>query len=210
MNPYKIVEEFENAVAEYCGSKYAIAVNSCTNALLLVLSLHRHVMGWDKEYIEIPKRTYVGVAYSVINAGYTCCFRDEQWEGEYGLEPFNIYDAARRFHKDMYHGGYQCLSFHWSKHLPIGRGGMILTDDEESAIALRKMRFDGRTEGIPPAVDMFVFPGYHCYMIPEDAARGLMLLASHKDSEDLPWDDYPDLSKHPIFKGGSYANHIRC
>lgn len=208
MNPYDTVREFEKRMAEFCGSAYAVACDSCTGALLLVLALHKHVYGWPGP-INIPKRTYVGVGYSVINAGYTCTFRDEMWKGEYCLEPYNIWDAARRLHKDMYHGGFQCLSFHWSKNLPIGRGGMILTNDEEAAIALRKMRFDGRSEGVPPKVDMFVFPGYHCYMIPEDAARGLMLLSSYTYKPDIPWDDYADLSIHPIFQGGSYADHIR-
>ena len=34
-NPYKIVKMFEEEVAHYTGSKYAVAVDSCTNALFL-------------------------------------------------------------------------------------------------------------------------------------------------------------------------------
>jgi len=34
-NPYKVVKMFEETVADYCGSKYAVAVTSCTEALFL-------------------------------------------------------------------------------------------------------------------------------------------------------------------------------
>ena len=35
-NPYKIVRMFEEEIAEYTGSPYAVSVDSCTNALFLV------------------------------------------------------------------------------------------------------------------------------------------------------------------------------
>jgi hypothetical protein len=67
------------------------------------------------------------------------------------------------------------------------------------------MRFDGRTAGVPPGQDKFTLPSIHAYMLPEEAARGLMLMASMPDyNEDLPWDGYPDLSQHAIFQEGSY------
>lgn len=37
VNPYKIVSDFEQAIAEYAGSKYAVAVESCTAAIFLSL-----------------------------------------------------------------------------------------------------------------------------------------------------------------------------
>ena len=39
MSPYDTVDELEKKVAAYAGSKYAIAVDSCTNALLLSVKL---------------------------------------------------------------------------------------------------------------------------------------------------------------------------
>ena len=36
-NPYKIVKMFEEEVARYTGAKYAVSVDSCTNALFLCL-----------------------------------------------------------------------------------------------------------------------------------------------------------------------------
>ena len=34
-DPWDIVEAFEDKVAKYAGSKYAVATDSCTNSLLL-------------------------------------------------------------------------------------------------------------------------------------------------------------------------------
>ena len=34
-NPYTIVDEFERTIANIAGSKYAIAVDSCSNAIFL-------------------------------------------------------------------------------------------------------------------------------------------------------------------------------
>jgi dTDP-4-amino-4,6-dideoxygalactose transaminase len=100
-------------------------------------------------------------------------------------------------------GYYVCLSFHYAKHLPIGRGGMILLDDKDTADTLRRMRYDGRREGVKPTDDTFDVPGYHCLMHPDDAARGLALMNSMPDhNEDLPNDDYADLSQFPMFTEG--------
>jgi hypothetical protein len=88
--------------------------------------------------------------------------------------------------------------------LKIGRAGFILTDDIEAVKILKIMRFDGRKEGVPPLKDNFIYPGYHCYLLPEEASRGLMLMASMPDeNKDIPPDGYADLSKFPIFTEGA-------
>ena len=198
-NPYDSVAALEERVAEYGGSKYAVAVDSCTNALLIALRYSRFV-GCDP-IVELPKKTYVGVAYAVINAGLKIKFVDSDWVGAYHIKGTNVWDSARRFTRGMYvKGSLYCLSGHWGKHLKIGRGGFILTDDKEAARILRIMRFDGRTAGVPPVKDDFVYPGIHAYMLPEEASRGLMLMNYMPDvNPDLAWDDYADLSKYPIF-----------
>jgi dTDP-4-amino-4,6-dideoxygalactose transaminase len=202
MQPYDIVAALEKRVAEYAGSEYAVAVDSCTNALLLSLTLDQYHNGF--KVVELPCRTYVGVAYAVRNAGFGIAFRDYMWEGAYRIGNTSVVDSARRFRRGMYEPGtLYCLSAHWGKHLKIGRGGFILTDNENAANTLRLMRFDGRTAGVPPRDDNFTTPGFHCYMLPEEAARGLMLMNyMPADNIDLPWDDYADLSKYPIFTGG--------
>jgi len=199
---YDIVAAFEKRVAEYAGAKYGVAVNSCTNAIMLS-AVYRRITGLDdSDVIILPKKTYVGVVYSILNAGYKVDFIDHEWIGAYSTNNA-IADSARRFRKDMYvKGSLYCLSFHETKHLSIGDGGMILTDDKEAYDALRQMRFDGRTPGLSVFDDDFTLPGYHCHMKPDVATRGLMLMAGMKDyNEDLPG-DYPDLSQHKIFTEG--------
>ena len=52
-NPYKIVQMFEEEVAEYTGAPFAVAVDSCTNALFLSCKY------LDVKEVTIPKRTYL-------------------------------------------------------------------------------------------------------------------------------------------------------
>jgi dTDP-4-amino-4,6-dideoxygalactose transaminase len=204
-NPYKVVEMFEEAIADYCGSKYAVAVESCTAAIFLSL-MYKQSIGLSytagSNQIKIPKRTYPSIPCSIIHAGYKVLFSDDWWSGEYELAPLNIWDSALRFKKSMYHGGLQCLSFHIKKLLPIGRGGMILTDDEDAYKWLKKARFDGR-EPVPLQEDNFTMLGWNMYMQPADAARGLQLLQALGDRElpdlEVEKQGYPDLSKFKIY-----------
>lgn len=218
-NPYQIGRDFEAALSEYTGAPFVVTTTSCTMALLIALKWYLQDMrafsmnpeaksraGPDGEalrpVIEIPKRTYIGVPMSILNAGAKVSFRDEQWSGEYRLDPSPIWDSARRFTSGMYRPGMmQCVSFHWSKILGLGQGGAILHDSSAADAYLRRARFDGRTEGVPPKDDEPDFVGYHAYMMPRDAAEGLSRLAVlSRENADIPWDDYPDLSQMEIFK----------
>jgi dTDP-4-amino-4,6-dideoxygalactose transaminase len=212
IDTYRAVRDFEQALCDYTGSRYAVTVTSCTAALLLACAWHvKHKArpmaseGWPAhpvDTIEIPKRTYVGVGMSICHAGARVAFRDEQWVGGYQLKPYPVWDYARRFTSRMYRAGeFHCVSFHWAKILGISQGGAILHDDALADAWLRRARFDGRTEGVPPSQDTFAELGYHFYMAPETAAHGLMRLANLPETNaDLPWDAYPDLSVMACFK----------
>ena len=153
--------------------------------------------------INIPKRTYVSVPMSIIHAGGWPTFRDEEWIGEYRLRPLPVWDSARLFTSGMYNKMriFQCVSFHASKTLGDTQGGAILHDDPEADAWLRRMRFDGRTEGVAPRDDDFREVGYHCYISADVAARLLLKMNSlPRHNEPLPNDDYPDLSELSIFK----------
>lgn len=201
-NPYNVVIEFEEAVAKYCGSKYAVAVESCTSALFLSL-MYVKLPSLYYTPVNIPSRTYPGVACSIIHAGFKPYFEDIDWQGEYQLGNLNIWDAALRFKKGMYHGGFQCLSFHIKKLIPIGRGGMILTNNFEAVKWLRKARFDGRNP-VPLQEDNFTMLGWNMYMQPDQAARGLQLLQALGDRElpdlEVEKQGYPDLSKFKVYQ----------
>lgn len=190
-NPFYVVQQFEDDLCTYTGAPYCVTTTSCTMALLLACYYHR------VSEVEIPRRTYVGVAQSIINAGGTVKFRDENWTGLYQLSPYPIWDSARWISGNMYagmSGQMVCLSFHWAKQLSIQQGGAILLDDLEAANMLRRMRFDGRTEGVHPQNDVFV-RGWHAYLAPELAALGIMKLRLLPERNmALPNDPYPDLS----------------
>lgn len=202
-SPHFVTRQFEAALCEYTGAKYAVAVSSCTMALLLAVKWHsRDPRGHESSRISIPRHTYVSVPQSIIHGGFWPSFRDEDWSGCYQLKPFAIWDCARSFTSGMYvPGQFQCVSFHASKILGDTQGGAILHDNHEADKWFRKARFDGRTEGVEPKNDQINMIGYHCYMSPDVAARllwKLWVLPKHND--DLPNSDYPDLSTFEVFK----------
>lgn len=198
--PHQVTKEFEAALCDYTGARFAVTTNSCTSAILLACAWYRKV--YPTGYVSMPKRSYVGVPASIKHAGFEVTFRDEEWSGEYQLSPLPVWDSARRTTSDMYrHGQMQCLSLHWAKILGLQQGGVILHDNPTADEWLRRARFDGRTEGVDPAEDSIDFCGWHCYLSPEIAALGLMklsLLPMH--NEDLKNSNYPDLSLMKAFK----------
>mgnify|MGYP001598577679 CR=1 FL=1 len=196
-NAFGVVEEFERRVAQFSGARHAVAVDCCTNAIFLSLQYRKHQAGGRAAHLILPARTYASVPMACVHAGYSISFRDCAWSGTYEIEPVGIVDSAKRLSLSMYSGGLHCLSFHVKKPLPIGRGGMILTDDERAAKWLRMARYDGR-EGKPYPQERITMMGWHCYMTPEQAARGLLLLDLYAERP-IEDEDYPDLREMPVF-----------
>jgi hypothetical protein len=178
-----VVDLFEKKIAEYAGSKYAVSVDNCTDGLFLCLKYLKA----DKPVI-IPSKTWISVPCTIIQAGCKIQFEDREWSGAYQLKPYPIYDGAVRMKRGMYKSNtFHCLSFHIRKHLPIGKGGMILTDDKEAYDWLRTVRYEGRTMG-PDGVNYLLYKddpinsmGWNMYMTPEQAARGLELFENLGD-----------------------------
>ncbi len=204
---YRVVDDFELELSHWTGAPFAVAVDSCTNALLLALVYERTV-GFPRHHpakpwpyngvVRLPRRTYVGVLQAARNAGFQVEWTDAPWHGSYRLAPTRIVDSARHLAPGMYEPGtLTCLSFHAAKQLPLGRGGAVLTDDAEAAGWLRAARMDGRPPGAPVAET--VFPGFHVPMPPPVAALGLWVLSRWVDSgftpPTLPDEEYPDLSR---------------
>jgi dTDP-4-amino-4,6-dideoxygalactose transaminase len=197
-NPFEVVKWFEEEIAHYTGAPYAIATNSCTNAIFLSCKYHNIK---DKE-ITIPKRTYLSVPQSIIQSGGKVKFEDINWQGIYQLHPFPIYDSAKRLTSNMYiAGSLMCLSFHFKKPLKIGKGGMILTDNEDVVNSIKKMRYEGRTENVGYHDDCINDMGWNMYMTPEQAARGLVLLSDYPKHADDQIENppYRDLTEFKIF-----------
>ena len=94
------------------------------------------------------------------------------------------------------------ISFQYQKHLSLGRGGVILTDNEEAAIQMKKMSYDGRLPNIPWRDQNIDTIGYHYYMTPETAQLGLDKLPDAIKTTPRQWvvTDWPDLTQMNIFK----------
>jgi len=80
------VEEFEEAFAEFIGTKYAIAVNSGTAALHIALLAHG--VGEGDEVITSPF-TFISTANSVLFNGAKPIFADIE-EGSFNIDPDSI------------------------------------------------------------------------------------------------------------------------
>lgn len=196
-DPRDVVGIFERKVAEFAGSKYAVSVDCCTHGVFLALKC----VG-AKGIIEIPKHTYQSIPMYINHAGCYPSFRHEEWSGMYQLKPYPVWDAATRWRRGMYQGGLHVVSFQIKKRIPIGRGGMILTDNKEHYDWLIQARYDGRDMEVSQWDDDADICGWHFYMTPEDAARGIILMDQVPD--DNPdcggWENYSDLSKKKLWK----------
>ena len=193
---FEPVKKFEDQVASFFGSPYAVAVDCCTHALELCLRMN------DIKYYTVPKRTYISVPFLANKLGISFDWRDEDWKEYYYLGGTNIIDAAVLWEKNSYiKGTFMCISFQFQKHLNIGKGGMILTDDKGYYNSLKKMSYDGRLRNIPWRSQNIESLGYHYYMPPESAAKGTELFNKKKDLPPKKWtyEDYPDLSNMTIF-----------
>ena len=153
--------------------------------------------------ITIPNRTYVSVPCTIINAGCQVKFEDKEWSGVYQLSPYPVYDSATRMSKGMYvKDSYYCLSFHRRKQIPIGKGGMILTNDKKAYDWFKVARYEGRHIDRLYKDDTFDMIGWNMYRPPEQAAEGLELLDGILDyNKDLETSGiHKDLSQFPIYE----------
>jgi|TARA_R110000803_G_scaffold111965_2_gene180407 dTDP-4-amino-4,6-dideoxygalactose transaminase len=207
---YKVTEEFEERLADYTGSRFAVTVDNMSNGLFLSLYYEHIVKNRTEDVITIPNRTYPSVPCEIIHAGLKVKFRKVKGKtikGAYQLDGSNVWDSALTFTADMYKPNtHMCVSFTGPyKHFKLSKGGAILTDDVDAYRWFKRARYSGRRE-LSYFEDNFDMLGWNFYMMPELAARGLLLMGQfynrdgskvvNKDLE-LP---YPDLSKFEIYK----------
>jgi dTDP-4-amino-4,6-dideoxygalactose transaminase len=202
---YKITEDFEAELCKYTGAPYAIAVDNGSNAIFLCL-MYTGIKGMR---IVIPSRTYPSIPCEIIHAGGKVDFFNTNGttlRGSYYLEPTYVVDSALRFTFNMYKPkDLTCLSFTGPyKHLKLGKGGAILTDNAQAYRWFKRMRFSGRRE-CSYHEDYLDMLGWNFYMMPEIAARGLLLMKQFYDINGNPKHNadielpYPDLSKFPVY-----------
>lgn len=196
---FEIISKFEKEVADFFGSPYAVAVDSCTHGIELCLRYTKETK------ITVPKRTYLSVPFLAEKMGLEREWRDEDWQDYYVLNygSKKIIDAAVLWRKDSYiPNTFMSISFQYQKHLSLGRGGIILLDNKDDFVALKKMSYDGRLPNIPWREQNIDTVGFHYYMTPETAELGLKKLQEAINTTPRKWvvNDWPDLTKMEIFK----------
>jgi dTDP-4-amino-4,6-dideoxygalactose transaminase len=203
---YNITKDFEQSLCDYTGAPYAVTIDNQSNALFLAL-MYENIKG---QTIKIPSRTYPSVPCEIIHAGSRVEFEEVQGltlKGAYQLQPTKVWDSALRFTTGMYiTNTHMCLSFTGPyKHLKLGKGGAILTDNYDAYRWFKRARFSGRNE-CSYHEDDFNMLGWNFYMMPELATRGMLLMnqfynidGSKKHNQDLEL-PYPDLSKFDVYK----------
>jgi dTDP-4-amino-4,6-dideoxygalactose transaminase len=193
---FEIIDEFESKIADFFGSPFAIAVDSCTHGIELAI---RYT---NTKKIYCPKRTYLSVPFLSQKLNIDLEWKDDNWVDYYYLTD-DIIDAAVLWKPNSYiPKTFMGVSFQYQKHLSLGRGGVLLLDDEMAAKQIKKMSYDGRLPNIPwreQNIDTF---GYHYYMTPETAKLGLEKFDSAVKTEPRKWtvNDWPDLTTMEIFK----------
>jgi len=208
---HKITEDFEKSLCDYTGAPYAIALDNMSNALFLALYYENYVVGRiETDTITIPSKTYPSVPCEIIHAGLKVNFEKVEGntiKGAYQLKGSNVWDSALRFTADMYiPKSHMCLSFTGPyKTLKLSKGGAIITDDYQAMLWFKRARYSGRRE-CSYHDDNFDMLGWNFYMMPELAARGLLMMSqfydlngNKKQIDDLEL-PYPDLSKFEIYK----------
>ena len=207
---YKITEDFEKSLSDYTGAKYVITLDNMSNGLFLSLYYENKIKKNTEEVITIPSRTYPSVPCEIIHAGLKVEFEQvtgKTIKGPYQLRGSNVWDSALRFTADMYvPNTHMCISFTGPyKHFKLSKGGAILTDDYDAHLWFKRARYSGRRE-ISYHDDHFDMLGWNFYMMPELAARGMLLMnqfynldgtKKHNQDLELP---YPDLSKYEIYR----------
>ena len=207
---YRITEEFEEKLSDYTGAPYVVTLDNMSNGIFLALYYENYVKkSIENGIITIPSRTYPSVPCEIIHAGLKVNFEEVKGKtikGIYQLKGSNVWDSALRFTSDMYiPNQHICISFTGPyKHFKLSKGGAILTDSLEAYLWFKRARYSGRRE-CSYHDDNFDMLGWNFYMMPELAARGVLLMnqfynldGSKKQNPDLEL-PYPDLSKFKIY-----------
>lgn len=193
---FNTVVEFEKKIAEFFGSPFAVAVDSCTHGIELCLRYN------NVKSINVPKQTYISIPFLAKKLNLGLEWRTQNWKDFYYIS-YSVIDAAVLWRPNSYiPKTFMSISFQYQKHLSLGRGGMILTDNKDAATQLKKMSYDGRLPNIPWREQNINTIGYHYYMTPETAKMGLDKLPTAILNKPKEWsiNDWPDLTQLEIFR----------
>ncbi len=188
-----IVERFERAIAEYVGARYAVACSSGTAALCLAFS------ALDRESIVTTTNTCAATVMAALSADLEAHLVDiepDTWQSLDVTVPvhlmghpsvlslifdWQVEDAAHalgaKFDDGFMVGSCKnskatCFSFHPSKTITTGEGGMVTTNDQGMWEDMKALKDYGRYK--PNSHESF---GLNYHMTEFQAVLGLSQLA---------------------------------
>ena len=192
---FSTVQNFEKKIANFFGSPYAVAFDSCTHGIEACLYLT------EAKKIIVPKRTYISIPFLAKKMNISLEWKEENWQDYYYITE-NIIDAAVLWKRNSFiNGTFMSLSFQYQKHLSLGRGGAVLCSNIGEYEALKKLSYDGRIPTIPWRKQDIMSFGLHYYMTPETAQMGMDKLDKAINAVPKKWTviDWPDLTLMKVF-----------
>jgi perosamine synthetase len=164
----KVVNEFEQIIADYVGAKYAVSFNSATSAIFLLLSRYKDIT------IKVPSMIPPVVLNAIITSGNRYEFYDDvNWVGgSYLLHNFGDYkviDSAQKLEKNQFieecePNDLMIFSFYPTKPVGSCDGGMIVSDDYDKIVLLKEMALNGMSYSDNNWDRKIKFAGYKMYM----------------------------------------------
>ena len=173
----KVVQEFEEQIADYVGARYSCSLHSATMGIFMSL------LGQEKTTVEIPSIIPPVVPSAILTAGHNIKYRDDiNWVGNaYTLHQFQDYkiiDSAQQldegqFSKHANDKDLMIFSFYPTK--PVGSidGGMIVSNDKDKIRRLKILTRYGTNFEDNSWERKFVLPGWKMYMNSVQAWVGL-------------------------------------
>lgn len=164
----KIVDEFENKIADYVGAKYACSFHSATAAIFLALSTE------EKTKITIPSVIPPVVANAIIHSGHELSYRDDvEWVGNsyilHQFDDYKIVDSAQQLSKNQFvkqanDEDLMIFSFYPTKPVGSSDGGLIVSNDKEKIDKLRILSRNGLSLESNSWERKVLLPGWKLYM----------------------------------------------
>lgn len=166
----KYVGQFEELIAEFAGTRYAVAVCNGTVADTIVLRAAREVHGWDS--ITMPALTFAAQLSAALDAGFSPYFVDLTPDLQMTVDATDvaqsqnwfpasllgvpvdfsgddiILDSCETFARGFGRGRLAATCSFYATHvIGIGEGGAIVTDDEDMAKVCWSLRDHGQEQG---------------------------------------------------------------
>ena len=109
---FNSVKEFEKKIAEWFGSKYAVAVDCCTHGIELCLRLY------NISVITVPKRTYLSVPMLANKMNIDLKWKDEKWKDYYIKDNLDFDQMVWEFGTEYPNGNPNWVHISWVSHRP--------------------------------------------------------------------------------------------